>query len=270
MNASRRLTVAVAALMAAQSSLGLVLPQQYRDADWIRATWFGNDWVTLVAAVPLISVSPVLAGRGSIRALLLWLGLLGYAVYNYAYYLFGAALNVFFALYLSAFVLSVAALVASLSQVDVRRVAAHVRPGALTRVIGAYLICVGTGLAVVWLGIWAAYVFAGRPTPVEPEAFKLIAALDLSVMSTTLIFGGVLLWRRHPWGPIVAAIGAVQGALYLIVLSVNAAVAIARGLAEAPGEIPVWGTLAVLTGTAALILLKSVDGSPSHRARIAT
>jgi hypothetical protein len=37
------LSVALAALMVAQSVLGRVFSGQYRDVEWIRATWFGND-----------------------------------------------------------------------------------------------------------------------------------------------------------------------------------------------------------------------------------
>jgi hypothetical protein len=46
----------------------------YRDVDWIRASWFGNDWVTLAVAAPLLFLGLVQAGRGSVRGLLLWLG----------------------------------------------------------------------------------------------------------------------------------------------------------------------------------------------------
>jgi len=49
-------------------------------------------------------------------------------------------------------------------------------------------------------------VFAGRPTPIEPEAFKIVAALDLSLMVPALTCGGVLLWNRHPWGYVLASI----------------------------------------------------------------
>ena len=50
------LTAALAALMAVQSALGVLFQGQYRDPEWIRAAWFGNDWVTLVVAVPLLLV----------------------------------------------------------------------------------------------------------------------------------------------------------------------------------------------------------------------
>ena len=81
-----------------QAALGLAFPGLYRDTDWIRAAWYGNDWVTLAAAAPLLWIASARAARGSVRGLLLWMGIAGYAVYNYAFYLFGAALNAFFLL----------------------------------------------------------------------------------------------------------------------------------------------------------------------------
>jgi hypothetical protein len=45
------------------------------------------------------------------------------------------------------------------------------------------------------------------------------------------------------------------------VLSINSAVAIVRGLAPAPGELPVWGTLAVATAIATTLVLTNVRHS---------
>jgi hypothetical protein len=106
--------------------------------------------------------------------------------------------------------------------------------------------------------MWAAYVFAGRPTPVDPDAFRLVAALDLSLMVPALVSGGVLLWQRRPWGVVLSAIAGVQGSLYLVVLSVNSWIAIERGLAAWPGELVIWGPLAAVTGTVTVLLLWSV------------
>jgi hypothetical protein len=118
-------------------------------------------------------------------------------------------------------------------------------------------------LASVWIAMWAAYVFAGRPTPVETEAFKLVAALDLSLMVPALTLGGVLMWRRMPWGCVIAAIASIQGALYLFVLSVNSLVAIQRGIANPPGELPIWGTLTIFTAAVAVLVLSNVRSDRS-------
>ena len=260
MRVPQLLSRGLAGLMCVQALLGLVFSDQYRDPEPIRTTWFGNDWVTLLLGVPMLLAGVARAAHGSTRGLLLWLGMIAYAIYNYAFYLFGAALNVFFPLYALAVVVATIALILALSRLDISAVVQGFRRATPIRAIGGGLTCIGLGLAVVWVAMWAAYVFAGRPTPVDPEAFKIVAALDLALMVPALIAGSVLLWRRNPWGYMIAAIASIQGALYLLVLSVNSIVAIQRGLASAPGELPIWGTLTIVTTAIALVLLTNLRG----------
>jgi hypothetical protein len=257
MKAALRLTAGVAVLMLLQSSLGLVYRGQYRDVKWIAATWFGNDWVTLVVALPLLAAGGTLAHRRSSRGLLLWLGTLGYALYNYAYYLLGAALNVFFPLYLAAVITAALALILALSGIRTADLARRFDAHTPVRLIGGYFVFIGTSLASVWLAMGAAYVFAGRPTPVETETFKLVAALDTVLMSPALVIGGVLLWRRRALGYVVSAIAGVQGSLYLLVLSINS-------LMAASSEFPLWCALAVMTSTATAALLTNAEPTNSR------
>jgi hypothetical protein len=252
------LTHALAALMFVQGLTGRFFDEQYRDGELIKSTWIGNDWVTLIIGIPLLVAASAAAATGSQRALLLWLGMLGYALYNYAFYLFGAALNAFFPLYVLALIVSAVTLILMLSQMDVTVTAERFDVRTPVRLVGGFLLFVGIGLACVWIAVWAAHVFAGRPTPIDREAFKLVAALDLTLMVPALTAGGMLLLRKAPWGYVIAVVASVQGALYLLVLTVNSIVAIRDGLASAPGELPVWGALAVLTAAAALVLLGSV------------
>ena len=64
----------------------------------------------------------------------------------------------------------------------------------------------------------------------ETEAFKLVAALDLTLMVPALGLGGYLLFRRKSWGYVISSLAGVQASLYLLVLSVNSLVAMQRGL----------------------------------------
>jgi hypothetical protein len=101
-------------------------------------------------------------------------------------------------------VLAIVTLGLAVSQVDVAAVARSFRRDTPVRLIGDYLVFVAVGLAIVWLAMWGAYVFAGRPLPIEPEAFKVVAALDLSLMVPALALGGALLWTQRPgdsWSP---------------------------------------------------------------------
>jgi hypothetical protein len=98
-------------------------------------------------------------------------------------------------------------------------------------------------------------------------ASAIVAALMIASSALGLLFPGAYrdaAWIRAAWFGndwvtlVVAAIAAVQGALYLLVLAVGSLVAVARGLAPAPGEAPLWGTLALVTAGAAGLLLASV------------
>jgi hypothetical protein len=134
MRGARLLTAALVGVMVAQAAMGLLFPAQYRDVEWITATWFGNDWVTLVIAVPLLLIGVVRTGRGSVQGALMWLGMIVYSVYNYAFYLFGAALNAFFLIYVLAFVLAVIVLILALSHIDPDQIASNPPVNRLTRV----------------------------------------------------------------------------------------------------------------------------------------
>jgi hypothetical protein len=252
--------------MVVQALTGLLFPSAYRDVEWIRAAWFGNDGFTLLVAAPLLYAGWVFAGRGSTRGLVLWLGIAAYAVYNYAFYLFGAALNAFFPLYVAAFVVASLLLIVCLPRVDASHVSEDLLPAAPVRLIGGSLVFLGAGLASVWVAMWAAYVFGGRPTPVEPETFKLVAAVDLSMIVPVLVAGGILMWRRGPWGVIVAGIASIQGTLYLCVLSLNSFVAIRRGLADAPGELLIWGPLTAFSTSIVVVLFANIrDRRPNEQ-----
>ena len=156
--------------------------------------------------------------------------------------------------------MAVVTLASGFDRIDPIAIAGSFEPTPRLRLVGGYLIFVACGLTAVWIGMWAAYVFAGKPTPVEPEAFKIVAALDLLWLVPSLAAGGALLWNRRPWGFVIATAASVQGAMYLLVLSVNSIVAIRRGLAASPGELPIWLPLTIFTAIAALALVNASTG----------
>jgi hypothetical protein len=247
--------------MTVASLAGLLWEGLYRDAEWAKAAWFGNDLVTLFVAVPLLVTALLLARRGSRRGELLWYAMLGYAVYNYAFYLFGARMNELFLLYAALFVLPVTALALALCRLDADAVAADFSPRTPVRWVSVYMIFTGAGLAVAWTAQWAAWVFQGVEPAIGEEAFALIAALDLTFMVPYFLLGAMLLWRRHPWGYVLASIMNVKGATYTLVLMVGSAVGATRGIEGSAEQIPVWGVWTLLGLAATLALLAGVRSS---------
>jgi hypothetical protein len=113
------LTILIGILAAAASTIGALGGERlYRDNAFVTSTWLGTDLVTLVVAVPLLIGALVRARRRSLRALLVWLGILDSMLYNYAFYLFGAGFNRLFLVYAAIVGLAIWALVLGLSGLD--------------------------------------------------------------------------------------------------------------------------------------------------------
>lgn len=232
-------------VMLVQASAGAIFPHLYRDAAWARAAWSGNDWVTLLVGVPSLFFAWATARNGSARGTLVWFGALAYAVYNDAYYLFGAALNAFFPLYVAAFVLAIAALVRSIFVFEPRVVSA---PQVSTRVAGTWLGVVAFGLAVAWLGQWAAWLATGAMQSIGEDAFRLIAALDLTVMVPAMATAAVLAWRGSAWAPVACVLAGLQGGLYTLVLAAGSEAGVRAGLPGMAEQVPIWVALTLVTG----------------------
>ena len=259
--AAWRLSLLIAGLMAIQSAVGVLVPAVYRDTGWVTAAWFGNDLVTLLVAAPLLVWALYAVRRGSLRAQLIWYAMLGYAVYNYAYYLFGAALNAFFPVYAALLFLPAFALILALGRADVGAIASRFAPSTPRRWVPAYMLFTGVGLTVAWTAQWAAYLLAGTVPNIGVDGFQLVAAMDLTFMVPWFVIGAVLLLRRGAWGYVVAPIIIVKGAAYTLVLATTSTVAGLRGVEGSFEQIPIWGAWTLLGLLAAWALLGGVRRS---------
>ncbi len=215
------LTAVLLVLMVAQSVLGLAVDGLYPEQTWAVAALRGNDLVTLVLVVPLLAGAALLSRRHpSTPSVAVWLATLFYGLYNYAYYAFGTAFSDVFLLHVAALATSAYALLMLGTSLDVDAVAVAVRSGPVARVVAAFTTLVGTALVLAWGGLSIRHSVTGAlPEDVmPPSAVHLVYALDLAVLAPAFLVAGVLLWRRVPWGAVLAAAVNVSGAAYLAVL----------------------------------------------------
>jgi hypothetical protein len=212
--------VATAAVAASVS--GLAIKGLYRDdTSWATAALRGGDLVTLVVAVPTLVVALVLASRGSSRARLVWIGALAYMVYNFAFYVFGAAFNDLFLVHVIAFSSSIFALIATMKNEDASVVARRYGAPPRVRAVAAMLVVVGVVFAALWSGFSISYAVTGRLSlgAATLEGMHTVFAIDLSLMVPAMVLAGVLLWRRNPWGFVAGTAMSVFGALYQLNLA---------------------------------------------------
>lgn len=252
--------VFAAVLAVAASAGGLVWPGLYRDNGFVRAAWMGFDLTTLCVGLPVLATSMRLAARGSLRALLVWLGLLDYLTYGYAYYLVGAAFNELFLVYAGIVVSSSMALVFALVNLDARTVGTTTARR-YDRWVAGYMWFVAGGLSTVYVAQSVAFVTSGTMpaiVSVTGHPTSVVFALDLTLVVPPLAIAAVLLWRGHAWGRIVGAIVNVKGAIYTCSLGVSSLIALRNGFADAGNEIPLWITLTAGNAIAAFVLIAGI------------
>ncbi|MFZ5821466.1 MAG: hypothetical protein ACOYYJ_16335 [Chloroflexota bacterium] len=242
------LSILIAILATIASAGGLLLDGLYRDNAFVTTTWLGNDAVTLFLAVPILVAAMVISNRGSLKAYLIWMGALDYMLYNYAFYLFGAAFNWFFLVYAALLALSILALLFGLANLDVNGISGQVRQEAPVKWIGGYFLFVASGLGLVYLLQSIGFIFtdsvpaivtmSGHPT-------NVVFALDLTLLIPWLILGAFWLMKRQAWGYVIAGILNVKGPLYTLVLAINSILVYNAGITQT-SELPLWGTLTAL------------------------
>ncbi len=260
------LSVLVGALAAAASAGGLFIDGLYkRDTVWASSQLRGNDLVTLVVAVPLLAVALVLAERGSLRARLVRLGALAYMAYNYAFYLFGAAFNELFLIYVAAFSLSLGALILGLAAVDAAAVARLFRERTPVRGIAAYMFFIAVFLGFNWMSRALGFLTSGRiPQDILNSGLPtaIVYAIDLSLLVPALGWVGALLWKRRPWGYVLGTVLMVKCATYPLALIGMGIFAARAGVPGARAMMPFWIGFAAVSLVALGLLLgnmKSAD-----------
>lgn len=252
------LSVIIVPLAIITSLGGLFIAELYRDNSFVTTLWKGNDLVTLVVAVPMLVIALILSRRGSQRALLVWLAMLDYTLYNYGFYLFGAAFNWFFLLYTALFALSIFALIFGLLNIDVNRISQIIQGRRPVKWISGYMLFVAIGLTIMYVAQSLVFIASGQlPSVVVKTGHptSVIFALDLSLLIPAFILGAIWLWKRKPWGYVLAAISIIKGTTYTLVLTVVSIWGASAGVPGASAETPVWIFLTVVGLIASLSLL---------------
>jgi len=237
----------IAVLATIASAGGLFIDGLYRDNPLITSAWHGNDFVTLVIAVPLMVLSLIFASRGSLKAQLVWIGTLGYMLYNYIFYLYGAAFNQFFLIYVLLFTLSIYALVFAMTKIDAMEVSQEFNVGTPVKWISGFMMFFAVLLGALWIAMSLSFVFTGQVPPSilqTDHPTGVVFATDLSLLIPAMILGSTLLRKRQPWGFVLATIVLIKASTYglaMIAMSVYTYV----DLGTVDSLFPLWAVLSL-------------------------
>ena len=184
------LSLLVAVLMAVASLAGLFFQSVIYADEALRHSFISNDVVNLLIGLPILFASMALARRGKLIGLLFWPGALLYVTYNYIAYAVAMSFTWQFILYLVLAALSGFSVYRLLTAFDTQAIARSLSGKVPERFAGAVL----AGFGLLFFAMRVGIVLGGQG---GPEA--AVAVADL--FTTPLwIVGGVLLWRKQPFG----------------------------------------------------------------------
>jgi hypothetical protein len=243
--AAHRLSTGLTLLVLSASLCGLLINGVYGQPASVAQMLRGYDLTTLVIVVPGLVLAQAWARRRSDRAQLLWVGLLAYVVYTYAYYLFGTSFNGLLLLHVLVFAGSLGTLIVASLALDTEGIASRFAPRTPRRSVSAVLGLLAAALGGLWLYWSTRSVITGQVPPgsalVEPDAVvHLGIALDLALLVPAYVLASVLLWRGAAAGYLLAAALLSSGTLhqvsYMVALGFQAMAGIPGAAAFDPVE----------------------------------
>lgn len=251
------LSMIVMGLIAIASIAGVLTESLYRDNLWVTSQLRGADFVRMILVVPLFAGAIYLTARGSVRGLLVWLGMLWLAAYDYAFYLFGASFNALFLVYTVIFSLSIVTLIRALTLLDVNAIREKFTDRVPVRAISGYMGFWVLMLGGLWLAMSVAFLFTGDvPQSVVDSGHPtaIVFALDLGVLLPAVGLAAYWLWKKEPWGYVLAVMVNVKGATYALAL-IAMGIFMERAGLEADNLVILWGFFAAASIAATLALL---------------
>lgn len=254
-------------LMASVASWGgLFIEGLYRDNALVVAAWRGNDMVTLFIVVPMLLVSLFFSLQGSKRGRLFWMGSLWYMVYNYTFYLFGAAFNIFFLLYTALVVFSAYTLIFALLQTNAQDLGRSFGKKTPYKFISTFMLIFAVLLGGMWIVLSSSFIFTGQVhTSISQtdHPTAIVFAVDLVLLIPSLIFSGVLLWQKRLWGPILSSVVLVKANAYGLALIFMTVISY-RSTGVMDPFILLWIVLTVGCLVSLVLLLRNLEAKHSR------
>ena len=233
----------------------------------VAAQAIGQDFVTLLVAVPLLVVAARMASRGSVRWLLLRTGALGYFAYTYLLMAFGGTYNELFLVYVALFSASSFGFILSIVSIDPSRLQGEFGPRFARRPVGWSLVGFGALLALLWLGRIVPSLLLGKTPPgLESDTTLFVQAGDLGIIIPTAVLTGILLIRGRALGHLLAAVMLVNASTFGLALLAMAASMTISGVVVAPIEMVFFSAITIVFLVATAHTLTSVRAHPGPRA----
>jgi hypothetical protein len=210
-----------------------------------------QDLVNLFVVSPLIVVLAILALRGSVRAVPLWLGTLLFTAYNYVIYSVAIPFGTLFLPWVAVLGMMLFALLGGASVIDRAELLAHYRNVRAPRVAGWALIVIALLFGALWLSEDVPALLAGTPPASLAEQGVItnpVHVLDLAFFLPATILVGTA-WLRGS-----ARAGTFAPAFLVFLLLTGLPILVTPVVQAVRGDDAGWGVLVPIGIITAIVL----------------
>ena len=240
------LTLPIAILLAIAAGGGVFSSGLYRDAPNFVAQAVGQDFISLLVVLPTLIVTAFLAGRGSARARLIWLGGLVYLVYTYVVAAFDVRFNQLFLVYVALLGCSLYGLIGGLATADLVGIKAGFTRKTPVKGISIYLGVLVVLFYFMWLREILPALAAGKipqsildnGTPTNP-----VHVLDMAWILPAFGITAASLWRKKALGYTLAGVLLTYGALLMLAILSMTIFMMRAGYPVVVPQAAIFGTL---------------------------
>ncbi|MBG6224670.1 hypothetical protein IWX63_001232 [Arthrobacter sp. CAN_A2] len=259
------LSAALGAVTLLAASASFFLPGVLQGPAVTRGTVRGTALVMMVLAVPLLFAAMSVASRNSARALVVWLGVVAYIVYQAVLFLFGTPFNALFPVYVAMLSLALWSAAALMWQIDLAGFDARFDERLPARGLAAYACVMAALNALVWLRTIVPAILSDSP-PAFLDGSGMttnpVFVQDLAVWLPLLMVASWWLVRARPLGRLI--VGALL--VMLVIEGIGVAADQWFGAVADPGTpfasmsaVPLFAALVVIGMVPLLVYLRHLD-----------
>jgi hypothetical protein len=250
----------IALLLAITAGAGVLIDDLYRPFldESLVAFQFFQDLLSLLFA-PILVVVMVWTHRGSLRAFVIWNGLLVYAAYYYAFYCFDFVYTLYYPLYLAVMGLATFSLVGLLSNADLQYFRERVGEQMPVRLVSGVL-----GMTVLFVPTWMSIMFEGIRTA-QVGTSDLVFVLDLAFLISACAFAAVQIWRRRPVGYLFSGPLLFKATVSGILLTGGEFLKMQLGLPLALDQLAMYLLLAIVGLVGLVLYMRNLHDVPGQK-----
>jgi hypothetical protein len=256
---------ALAVAAAGSAAFSFFLPSVLTGAAVGNGNLRGTALVVLLLGVPTLLTAMVATRRGSTRWLVVWLGTLGYLLYQAVLFCFATPLNGLFLCYIAYLGLAVWSIVTLFPAVDQHAFSSRLSTAMPARFLAVFALALTAMNAVAWLSAIVPALLDSHPASLMKGTGLLtnpVYVQDLAIWLPLFTTAAVGCWHRRAWGLLVTGAMLVMFTLEAIGVATDqwfGSRADPTSPAASMMMVPAFAALALITGTVLALYLNNVD-----------